>query len=257
MIFAIDAGNTNILLGCMDGREIVFTAQFGTDREKTTDEYAAMIRSVCAINHVEIDQVEDGIISSVVPVLRPVLQYAVEKLIGKKPLLVGAGLKTGLNIKIDNPAQLGSDMVVDAVAACAAFPKPILIFDLGTATTLSVINAAGSYIGGMIIPGVRLAVDALAARGAQLQNISLDEAPEQLIGTNTINCMKSGAIYGAAAMLDGIIDRVVEDLGEPATVVATGGMIDCVVPYCKRKIICDENLMLRGLQILHEKNRRG
>lgn len=253
MIFAIDTGNTNIVLCCLEGGETVFSARFKTDRKKTADEYAVMIRDACILNHIKPEEIEGGIISSVVPVLRPVLQKAVEKLTGKKPLIVGTDVETGLDIKGYNPAQLGSDLVVDAVAACAAFPPPILIFDLGTATTLSVIDKSGSYIGGMIIPGVRLSVDALSAHGAQLQYISLD-APEQLIGTNTINCMKAGAVYGAAAMLDGIIDRVEEELGHPATVVVTGGLASSILPYCKHKMIYDGGLMLRGLQILYERN---
>ena len=169
--------------------------------------------------------------------------------------MVGSGLKTGLNILIDNPAQLGSDLVVDAVAAIAAYPKPIMIFDMGTATTLSVIDSKGNYLGGMIIPGISLALEALSSRTSQLPRIRLD-TPKKLIGSNTIDCMKSGTIYGNASMLDGIIDRVEKELGESPTVVATGGLSRSIVPYCERKIICDDNLMLKGLFILYQKNQK-
>lgn len=255
MILAIDVGNTNIVVGGLEGKEILFTARFSTDRGKTEDEYAILLKGIFEMRSILPSQIDGGIISSVVPSLKKILRDAVQLLTGKIPLIVGAGVKTGLDIKIDNPAQLGSDLVVDAVAACAAYPKPILIFDMGTATTLSVIDAQGHYMGGMIFPGLRLAVDALSARASQLPFISLLEEPEQLIGTNTINCMTSGAIYGNAAMLDGIIDRVEEALGQPATVLATGGLVSRVIPYCKRKVIGDEHLMLRGLQILYEKNK--
>ena len=257
ILVAIDVGNTNIVVGCMDGvksGEILFTARLSTDRLKTEDEYAMMLMNLFAIHQINQKEIEGGIISSVVPDLKRTMQKALEKITGRCPLVVGSGVKTGLNIKIDNPAQLGSDLVVDAVAACAQYPRPILIFDMGTATTLSVIDRDGNYLGGMIMPGLRKSVDALVSGTSQLPRIGLDE-PEQVIGTNTINCMKAGAIYGNAAMLDGLIDRVEEALGEPAaTVLATGGLVSCVAPYCRRNVICDENLMLRGLWLIYQKN---
>lgn len=255
MILAIDIGNTNIVLGCMEEEEILFTARYSTDRAKTEDEYALMLMDMFKFHDIFPDQIEGAIISSVVPELKTVFQLAVKEVTGKHPLIVSASLNTDLKIKIDNNNQLGSDLVVNAVAACAKYPKPIMIFDMGTATTLSVIDVQGAYIGGMIIPGLRLSVDALSAQTSQLPRISLDP-PEQLIGTNTINCMKAGAIYGSAAMLDGVIDRVEEALGgQPFSVIATGGLISEVLPYCKRKIIYDSNLMLQGLHILYEKNK--
>lgn len=257
MILAIDVGNTNIVVGCLNGvadKDILFTARLTTDRSKTEDEYAMMLMSLFSIHKVDVKMISGTIISSVVPDIKTALQEAVELLTGSSPMIVGSGVKTGLNIKIDNPAQLGSDMVVDAVAASAAYPKPIIVFDMGTATTLSVIDRDGNYLGGMIIPGLRTSVNALVSGTSQLTRIGLD-APEQVIGTNTVNCMKAGAIYGNAAMLDGLIDRVEEALGAPvASVIATGGLVSCVVPYCKRTIICDEQLMLRGLYLIYQKN---
>ncbi|MEG0824488.1 MAG: type III pantothenate kinase [Oscillospiraceae bacterium] len=254
LLVAIDAGNTNIVLGCLEGDKIRFTARVGTDRSKTEDEYALIFRDLLNLHGVNISDVGGAIISSVVSELKEVLKSAVELSTGKVPLMVGAGIKTGLNIKIDNPAQLGSDLAVDAVAACAKYKKPILIFDMGTATTLSVIDGKGQFRGGMIMAGPRLAVDALSSRTSQLPRIELD-APAAVIGSNTVDCMQAGAIYGNAAMLDGIIDRVEEALGEPVgTAVATGGMASRITPYCRRNIICDDSLMLRGLQIIYEKN---
>lgn len=255
MILAIDIGNTNIVLGCMDSEKILFTARFSTDRDKTSDEYAILLQNLFMVNRFNISQIEGGIISSVVPELSVALQEAVKIVTGKIAMIVGSGLKTGLNIMIDNPAQLGSDLVVDAVAACSEYKAPILIFDMGTATTLSVIDEVGNYIGGMIIPGLRLATEALSAQTSQLPHISL-EAPKKITGTNTVDCMKSGAIFGNAAMIDGIIDRVEEELGQKASVIATGGLTHCVIPHCKHKIIFDKNLLLKGLYIIYTKNEK-
>ena len=167
---------------------------------------------------------------------------------------MGSGVKTGLNIKTDNPAQVGSDRVVDAVAACAKYPKPIMVVDMGTSTTVSVIDGKGDFLGGMIIPGLRLAVDALSAKASQLpQNISL-EAPEKMIGANTLDCMKSGSVYGCAAMLDGLLGRVERALGASVTAVATGGNSSLVIPLCRRKFHLEPDLLLEGLRILYEKN---
>lgn len=256
MLLAIDVGNTNIVLGCLEGETIRFTARLATSRARTEDEYALMLSNILALRGVEPGLVDGAIVSSVVPELRPVLKRAVSLLCGLTPLIVGAGVKSGLDIKIDNPAQLGSDLVVGAVGAIARYERPLLVFDFGTATTLSVIDGQARYRGGMIIPGLRLAVEALSSGTAQLPHVDLT-APARLIGTNTVDCMNSGAIYGTAAMLDGIIHRVEEELGEEIrTVVGTGGLVSKVAPYCRREIVVDDVLMLRGLRIIYEKNRR-
>lgn len=256
MILVIDVGNTNIVIGGIREEEILFQARYSTDRAKTEDEYALMLMDMFRLEQVEASEIEGGIISSVVPELKKVLQLAVLKLTGKCLMIVGPELSTGVKIDMDIPGQLGSDLVVDAVAALAKYPTPIMIFDMGTATTLSVINKEGIYIGGMIIPGLRLSVDALFTKTSQLPRISLD-APEQLIGKNTINCMKAGAIYGNAAMMDGIIDRVEEALGEKPTVIATGGLICEVVPFCRRELIIDKDLILWGLKIIYDMNKNA
>ena len=253
MILALDVGNTNIVIGCLDDDKIYFVGRLATDRSRTDDEYAISFKNLMELNGIDTRHITGSIISSVVPPLIHILELAVEKSIGRTPLVIGPGLKTGLNIKIDNPAQLGSDLVVDAVAAIHQYNPPLIIFDMGTATTVSVIDNNKNYLGGMIIPGVKASQEALTSRTSLLQSISL-EPPKRIIGTNTIDCMKSGAIYGNAATLDGIIDRVEEELGEKATVVATGGLSKCIVPYCKRDIIVDDDLLLKGLRLIYQKN---
>ncbi len=255
MILTIDAGNTNIVLGCMSGDLIRFTARVSTDREKTEDEYALIFRNLFDLHQVDRHSVEGAILSCVVSELTDVLRKAIETVIKQKPLIIGAGIKTGLNIKIDNPAQLGADLVVDAVAALDQYQKPIVIFDMGTANTMSVIDGKGQFLGGAIMAGPRLSVDMLSTRTSQLPHIELD-APPKVIGRNTIQCMQSGAIYGHAAMIDGLIDRVEAELGEPiATVVATGGLSERIIPFCRRDITLNEHLMLQGLRLIYEKNK--
>lgn len=253
MILAVDVGNTNIVIGAIQKQKITFTARISTDHKRTSDEFAFLISGILASHQLNPKEMEGGIVSSVVPELKAVIQHTLEQLIGKPILVVGSGLRTGLNIRTDDPAQLGSDLVLGAVAAAAKYPKPIIIYDLGTATTLSVIDVNGNYIGGMIIPGMRLSIDALSGHTAQLPYVHL-ENPPQLIGTNTINCMQSGVVYGHAAMLDGLTERVEEFLGQAATVVATGGLVHMVAPYCKRSLICDDHLLMDGLRILYDKN---
>ncbi len=256
MILAIDIGNTNTVFGCLEEDTLLFTLRIRTDRLKTADEYRLLIGGLLEIQGVNPSHIEGGILSSVVPELRTVFAAAMERLTGKQFLIVASGLKTGLKILMDNPGQLGADLVVDAVAALAKYRPPLAIFDMGTATTLSVLDETGSYLGGMIIPGLRLSVDALSSRAAQLPFIHLGP-PAKVIGSNTIDCMQAGAIYSNAAMLDGLSERVEEELGQPVTVVATGGLMGTVLPYCKRKIHYEENLLLEGLNILYKKNKKA
>lgn len=255
MLLAIDAGNTHTILGCIQGDVIRFTARLATQRTRTEDEYAMLFSNIFSLRGARPEELDGAVISSVVPELKPILARAVRLLCGIDPLLVGAGVKSGLDIKIDDPAQLGSDLVVGAVGAMSRYPKPLLVFDFGTATAVSVIDGKGRYRGGMIMPGLLLGMEALSREAAQLPHVDLS-APAHVIGTNTIDCMRSGAIYGSAAMLDGVIARIEAELGEPvATVVGTGGLVARVAPYCRRRIeICDE-LMLWGLKLVYEKNR--
>lgn len=254
MILAIDMGNTNIVIGGIDTTKTYFVERITTNHIKTGLEYAINIKNILEIHSIDKSQVEGAIMSSVVPPLNATLSSAVKKIFGFHPKLVGAGMKTGLNIVMDNPKTVGSDMIVDAVAALKEYPCPIIIIDMGTATTLSVVDKNGCYIGGVILPGLRLSLDTLSSKTAQLPSISLD-IPSRVIGKNTIDCMRSGIMYGSAGMIDGIIDRMEEEIGQPAAVVATGGLSRFVVPLCRHKIIHDDALLMKGLLILYEKNK--
>jgi type III pantothenate kinase len=254
MVLAIDVGNTNIVLGGMvDGRQ-VFSARCASDRNKTEDEYALLFQGMLNMQGIDPADIEGGILSSVVPRLRTVIPQAIYLLTGRRILVVGQGLNTGLPIRTEEPTALGSDLIVDAVAALAKYPAPIAIFDMGTATTLSVVSREGAYMGGMIIPGLRVSVDALSATAAQLPYIDLT-APKELIAKNTVSCMQAGAIHGCAAMMDGLIDRVEEALGSSVSAVLTGGLGKLVAPHCKRQIHLEPDLLLQGLWLLYERNR--
>ena len=254
MILAIDIGNTNIVVGCIDEEKIYFTERLSTVRTKTELEYAVDIKTVLDIYHIKRTDIEGCIISSVVPQITGIAKLAAEKILKKEVMVLGPGVKTGLNIVMDNPGQLGADLVADAVAGLASYPVPLVVIDMGTATTISVVNSKKQYVGGMIMPGVGISLDALTARASQLSGISID-APRHIIGKNTIECMKSGVLYSNAAALDGIIDRIEEELGEKTTVIATGGLAKKIVPHCRKEIILDEELLLKGLMLIYRKNK--
>ena len=256
MILAIDMGNTNIVLGGIDEHKTYFVERITTNSSKTDLEYAVNVKDILEIYNIHPGQIEGAILSSVVPPLNSTILQAVEKILGKRPLLVGSGMKTGLNIIMDNPKTTGSDMIVDAVAALKEYPAPLIIIDMGTATTMSVIDPAGNYIGGVILPGLKISLDTLSSRTAQLPQISL-ETPGKIIGKNTIDCMRSGIMYGTAAMIDGIIDRMEDELGQKTTVIATGGLSRFVMPLCRHDIIIDNALLLKGLFILYRKNKKA
>ena len=253
MILAIDIGNTNIVVGCIRGDEVLFTERLSTNTTHTTLEYAISFKNVLEIYQIDAKEIEGAIISSVVPPITNVIRDSIHKITDAEVLIVGPGVKTGLNILMDNPKTLGSDLVVNAVAGISEYPVPLILIDLGTATTISVIDNKKNYIGGMILPGVRTSLDALTARAAQLSGIDL-EAPKRVIGKNTIECMKSGIVYSNAALIDGVILRMEQELGEKATVIATGGLAKSIVPYCKEEVILDDDLLLKGLLWVYKKN---
>ena len=234
--------------------KVLFTARVATDRQKTEDEYASILSSILQMRGVDPEKTEGGILSSVVPPLNSTLLGAAETITGKKFLQVSPALETGLTLKVDNPTALGSDRIVDAVAACAEYPLPLIVFDLGTCTTVSVVDAEGAFRGGVICAGVRISQEALTSQTSQLPGISLD-TPRKVIGRNTVDSMRSGAILGTAAMVDGLIDRIRREMGIEATVVMTGGMGRRIYPSCRRDIHYDGDLLLKGLWILYQKNR--
>lgn len=255
MILAIDIGNTNIVVGCFDKDQILFVERVSTDHTKTELEYAICLKNVLEIYDIKPSCVEGSIISSVVPPLTNVLKASAEKIIAGEVFVVGPGIKTGLNIMMDNPASVGSDLIVDAVAAIHEYPVPLVFIDMGTATTISVVDEEKRYRGGMILPGMRVSMDSLTSRTAQLPHISM-EAPKKLIGRNTIDCMKSGMVYGNASCIDGMIRRIKKELQrEDVTVIATGGLAKVILPYCEENIIYDNELLLKGLRLIYEKNK--
>ena len=254
MILAIDIGNTNIMLGCLDGKKRYFTERLSTNKTKMEMEYAIDIKMIMDINGVSPEEIEGAIISSVVPPLTKIIQQALYKIIKKEALIVGPGIKNGMNILMDHPAQIGRDLIALAVGGIAEYKLPLAIFDLGTATTLCVVDEKKNYIGGMIMPGIKTSLNALAENASQLKEIDL-EPPRRVIGKNTTECMRSGMIYSNAAAIDGIIDRVEEELGQTVTVVATGGLADLIVPFCRRKVLLDKDLLLKGLWVIYNKNK--
>ncbi len=256
MLLAVDIGNTNIVFGCVsENDEVVLFERISTNHNATAAEYASLIKNILEMNHFNTSDIDDAIMSSVVPSVTNTVKEAVRKLFGTEVMVAGPGVKTGLNILIDNPAQLGSDQAVDAVAAINQYPVPLIIIDMGTATTVSVVDEHKNYRGGLIMPGMGVAADALTARTAQLPKINF-EAPASIIGTNTIDCLKSGMLYSNACALDGIIDRIEEQLGCKCTPVATGGLSELVVPLCKHEVILDNNLLIKGLGIIYRKNKK-
>ena len=253
MILAIDVGNTNIVVGCIENRKILFTERLSTNQSRTALEYAISFRNVMEMNHVRPEEVTGAVMDSVVPQITSLLKEALRKLIGCETMLVGPGIKTGLNIQMDNPAQVGADLIVGAVAGITDYPCPLILIDMGTATTISVIDENKNYIGGMILPGLRVSLDSLTTRTSKLPRIGLDP-PKKLIGKNTIDSMKSGILYGNASTIDGMIDRIEEETGMKHTVVATGGLAGRIMPLCRHGIILDDELLMKGLLYIYEKN---
>lgn len=253
MILAIDIGNTNIVIGCFEGEKIVFTERLSTKHKATELEYAVSFKNVLEIYGIKTEEIDGGIISSVVPSLTNVIKKAIGKLTKNKILSVGPGLKTGLNIIMDNPAAVGADLVVGAVAAINEYKAPLLFFDMGTATTISAIDKDKNYVGTVIIPGIEVSLNSLVGGTSQLPKISL-EAPCKVLAKNTVDSMKSGILYSTASYIDGMIERIEEEMGKIETVIATGGLAESVVPLCKKDIILDDELLLKGLMIIYNKN---
>ncbi len=255
MILTIDIGNSNIVLGGVREEEIVFEARLRTEVTKTSDQYCVDLKILLDVYGVSAHEIEGSIISSVVPQVLNSFQTAVKKLTGKTSLVVGPGLKTGLDIRLENPGQTGADLVVADVAALREHKPPLIVIDMGTATTMSVLDQNGAHIGGCIIPGVKISLDALTERTALLPGLQLDQ-PKRAIGRNTVDAMRSGIMMGTASMLDGMIERMEQELGCKTTVVATGGIAKFIVPLCKTPVIYDKDLLIKGLAALYRDNKR-
>ena len=253
MILTIDIGNSNIVLGGVREDTIAFEARLRTEATKTSDQYCVDLKILLDVYGVRPEEIEGSIISSVVPQVLNSFQTAIKKLTGKVSLVVGPGIKTGLDIRLENPGQTGADLVVADVAALREHKPPLIIIDMGTATTMSVLDKNGAHIGGCIIPGVRISMDALTDRTALLPGLQLDQ-PKRAIGRNTIDAMRSGIMMGTACMLDGMVERMEQELGYKTTVIATGGIAKFIVPLCKTPMIYDQDLLIKGLAALYRDN---
>lgn len=254
MLLTMDIGNTNINIGLFQDDELTVSVRLATERQKTDDQYAMDFTNIFVTHKISSEDIAGIAISSVVPEITEAVTSAVKKLTGKDALILSPGVKTGLNILIDNPAQLGADLAAGAVGTVANYPLPAFIIDLGTATKICAVDKNRGFRGCMIAPGVQISLKALTDTSSLLPTISL-EAPKKACGTNTIESMQSGVVLGTAAMIDGILDKFAEELGEPATIVATGGLSYFISSVCKREITYDRYLILKGLKAIYEKNK--
>lgn len=254
MILCADIGNTSIALGGFENDELKFVVRLSTDVTKTEDEYASKILNILSLHKVDRESVEGAIISSVVPPLNAIMRSAIKLAYGVDALLVCPGIKTGIGILCDSPSSVGADLICSCVAASTLYSSPALIIDIGTATKMIVTNKSGAFIGVSIIPGVMMGLKALSSGTAQLPQIGL-EAPSAVIGKNTVDCMKSGVIFGNASLIDGMIDRICCEVGEELPVIVTGGYASSIVPHCDHKMISDEYLVLKGLNLIYWKNK--
>lgn len=256
MLLAIDIGNSNIVVGGIEEDKIAFEARIATDHTKTSDQYGVDIKNMLSLFGTKVEDIHGCIVSSVVPPVFNSVRTGIMKLTGMEPMVVGPGIKTGMNILIEDPASVGGDLIVAAVAAVQSYTPPLILVDMGTATTLSVVAEGNSFLGGAIMPGVRVSADAMSNRTSLLPGIQLEQ-PRRAIGKNTVECMQSGLMFGAAAMLDGLVDRMEAELGKKTTVVATGGIAQFIVPLCRHEIALERDLLLKGLNILYKKNTQG
>jgi type III pantothenate kinase len=247
MIFAFDVGNSHIVIGMVEDGRVQYTVRFHTDPRETATEYIIKLRQITDFYGLDPTAFEGSILSSVVPRVTEPLKTAVEKLTGKRVMVVGPGIKTGLNLRVDEPGSVAADLIVGSVAASACYGAPAIVVDMGTATTLTVVDKNNCFRGGAIVPGVKLSYGALSAGASLLPDVSILR-PKKVVGSNTVDCMRSGAVDGTAAMIDGMVARMEAELGYPCTVVATGGLAKDMVPCCARPgIIVDSELLLRGL----------
>lgn len=253
MLLVIDVGNTNIVLGIFKEQELVDHWRVSTDRLRTTDEYGVLIRHLFYLNGVNSEEIDAIIISSVVPPVMPTLERMCQRYFGLTPLVIGPGVKTGMDIKYDNPREVGADRIVNAVAAYEKFGGPVIIIDFGTATTFCAVDKKGTYLGGAICPGIGISTDALVQRTAKLPRIEVVQA-EKVICRNTVESMQAGVFYGFVGQVDGIVTRMRRELGCKAKVVATGGLAVIVAPAMDAIDVVEPMLTLEGLKIIYDRN---
>lgn len=253
MLLVVDVGNTQTHFGTFDGDELVEHWRFATVRTSTSDELGAALRNLLALRGLSFADLDASIVSSTVPQLRPEWTAMAGRYLGHDMPVVGPGVKTGMPIRLDNPRELGADRLVNAVAAHDAVGGPVIVIDFGTAITFDVASAEGEYVGGIIAPGIEISMEALTQRAAALPKIDLTP-PRTLIGKGTVDAIRSGVIYGFAAMVDGVVDRLREELGEAAQTIATGGLAESIAPHCRSIVAIDDLLTLKGLKLIWERN---
>lgn len=256
MLLVIDVGNSNIVLGIYRGEELVKDWRISTDKSKTPDEYGILIHDLFRLSGIAFPDVTAIIISSVVPTLTGVLERLSHDYFGRKPYLVGPGIKTGMPIHYDNPREVGADRIVNAVAGYEKFRCPLIIVDFGTATTFDYVNRKGEYCGGAIAPGLVVSIEALFQKASKLPRVEIARPPA-VIAKNTVNSMQSGIYFGYVGLVDGIVTRMKAESRETPKVVATGGLAGLIAPEAKCIDVVDEYLTLEGLRILYERNREA
>lgn len=254
MLFAIDVGNTNIVLGMYKEGHWAKTWRISTDQKRTVDEYYAIISSLVRDTHFTPQDVEGVVVTNVVPPIQGTIEAVAVRLFGREPLVVGAGVRTGMKIRTDNPREVGSDRIVNAVAALHLYGAPVIVVDFGTATTFDVLSPQGDYLGGAIAPGIVISAEALFLRASKLSRVEL-ERPKHAIGKNTVDSMQSGLIFGYAALVEGMVARLQSELGSPCKVIATGGLARVIAQETTVFDAINDNLTLEGLRLIFELNK--
>jgi type III pantothenate kinase len=253
MLLVVDVGNTQTHFGAFRGEELVEHWRFATVRQSTADQLGAALRNLLELRGYGFDDLEASVVSSTVPQLEPEWTAMARRYLGHEMLAVGPGTKTGMAIRYDNPREIGADRLVNAVAIRERFDGAAVCVDFGTATTFDVVSSEGEYVGGALMPGIEISLEALSERGARLPKVDL-APPKSVIGKNTIDAIRSGVVYGYAGAIDAILRRLYKEIGEKADVIATGGLAGLVVPYTEELHDVDELLTLTGLKLLHERN---
>ena len=256
MLLAVDIGNTNIVFGLYEGAELNHVFRVATVRSRTVDEYSVLLRQLLGLRDLSPGQVTASIVASVVPPLTDVLTSAIRQSVAREPLVVGPGMKTGMAVLYENPREVGADRIVNAVAAFERVKAGVIVVDFGTATTFDCISPKGEYLGGVIVPGVQVSLDALLARAAKLSRIELTEPP-RVLGKNTTHALQSGIVHGYAALVDGLVRKLRAELGFDCEVIATGGFAPLVIKHTDAVERVEQNLTLEGLRLLYERSSSG